>query len=484
MTRRHLDPVRNVSRADGASGAQGASSACSASNHRPGRSRPVMATALAAALLSATAACGVGGAEGSSAAEGQPKRTGKVSGEITFRTLQLKPNFTAYVQGVIDAFEKKYPGTKVTWEDVPGDGYNEKLVADAQAGGLPDVVNLNTDSFQLLGDRGMLADVARLDPKIAQEYVPGAWEQYKLPGKGDGVYAYPWYVTPEILTYNRELFAKAGLDVNKPPTTVEQFFDQAERIAKAADGRYSAFMADPKGRLPGDWQKMGVPILNKEKDAFAFDTSKAVEWVQRMKKLYAMGAMPKESLTKADDLAQLYGAGKLVFGPGSPGVLKDVKRNSPSAYANTQVAPAVTGTLKHIGIYTQSLGVRKDTAHPDAAAEFAKWVTNGPNQVAFSKQVTIYPSNAKGLADPYFADRGDGKDPETMARAIGAEELKAAQLDANTPVEWTTQVGDAVVREMQKGIKGEEEPAAAVKNAQEAANKILEQQQKHQKQKR
>ncbi|MEU7224472.1 ABC transporter substrate-binding protein [Streptomyces chrestomyceticus] len=477
MTRRHLAPVCS------ASNEHKTRDFYNASNVRPVRTRLVFATALAAALMSATAACGVGGAEGTSAAEGQPKRTGKVSGEITFRTLQLKPTFTAYVQGVIDAFEKKYPDVKVTWEDVPGDGYNEKLVADAQAGGLPDVVNLNTDSFQLLGDRGMLADVARLDPKIAQEYVPGAWDQYKLPGKGDGVYAYPWYVTPEILTYNKELFAKAGLDVNKPPATVEQFFDQAERIAKAADGRYSAFMADPKGRLPGDWQKMGVPILNEDKSAFVFDTPKAVEWVQRMKKLYAMGAMPKESLTKADDLAQLYGAGKLVFGPGSPGILKDVKRNSPSAYANTRVAPAVTGTLKHIGIYTQSLGVRKDTEHPDAAAEFAKWVTNGPNQVAFSKQVTIYPSNAKGLADPYFADRGDGKDPETMARAIGAEELKAAQLDANTPVEWTTQVGDAVVREMQKGIKGEEEPAAAVKNAQEAANKILEQQQKHQQQK-
>ncbi|OKH97846.1 ABC transporter substrate-binding protein [Streptomyces sp. CB02923] len=430
--------------------------------------------------MSATAACGVGGAEGSTAAEGQPKRTGKISGEITFRTLQLKPMFTTYVQGVIDAFGKKYPDVKVTWEDVPGDGYNEKLVADAQAGGLPDVVNLNTDSFQLLGDRGMLADVAQLDPQVAKEYVPGAWEQYKLPGKGAGVYAYPWYVTPEILTYNKELFAAAGLDVNKPPATVEQFFDQAERIAAASGSRYTAFMADPKGRLPGDWQKMGVPILDKKKSAFAFDTPKAVEWVQRMKKLYAMGAMPKESLTKADDLAQLYGAGKLVFGPGSPGVLKDVRRNSPSAYAKTQVAGAVTGTLGHIGIYTQSLGVRKDTRHPDAAAEFAKWVTNGPNQVAFAKQVTIYPSNAKGLADPYFADRGDGKDPETMARAIGAEELKSARLDANTPVEWTTQVGDAVVREMQKGIKGEETPETAVKNAQAAANKILAQQQKRQ----
>ncbi|MDJ0382734.1 sugar ABC transporter substrate-binding protein [Streptomyces sp. G-G2] len=435
---------------------------------RSNLTRTALATLVAGTLLGASA-CGMsGGADVKEAA-----KTGKVSGEITFRTLQLKPKFTGYVQGVIDAFEKKYPDAKVKWEDVPGDGYNEKLVADAQAGALPDVVNLSTDSFQLLGDRGMLADVAKLDGEVAKDYVPGAWEQFKLPGKGDGVYAYPWYVTPEILTYNKDLFVKAGLDPEKPPTTIEQFFDYADQIAARSGGQYSAFMADPKGRLPGDWQKMGVPILNPQQDSFVFDTDKAVAWVERMKDLYAKGAMPKESLLKSDDISQLYGAGKLVFGPGSPGFVKDIKQNAPAVYAGTHVAGAVTGTLGHIGIYAQSLGIRKDTKHLDAATEFAKWVTNGPNQVEFSRHATIYPSNAKGLADPHFSDRGDGKDAETTARAVGAEQLKTAQLDANTPVQWTNQVGDAVVREVQKAINGEQDARTAVKKAQEEANKVL-----------
>ncbi|MFJ3961818.1 ABC transporter substrate-binding protein [Streptomyces sp. NPDC090036] len=433
----------------------------------PTRTAAALLTTLA--LLS-TPACGLGGG---AADTKEAERTGKVAGGITFRTLQLKPTFTAYVQGVIDAFEQRYPEVEVKWEDVPGDGYNEKLVADAQAGALPDVVNLSTDSFQLLGDRGMLADVARLDGAMAKEYVPGAWEQFKLPGRGDSVYAYPWYVTPEILTYNRELFEKAGLDPDRPPTSVEQFFDCAERIAATSGGRYSAFMADPKGRLPGDWQKMGIPILSEQQDRFTFDTDKAVQWVERMKDLYAKGAMPKESLLKSDDINQLYGGGKIVFGPGSPGFVKDIKQNAPQIYAKTQVAGAVTGSLGHIGIYAQSLGIRKDTKHLDAAAEFARWVTNGPNQVEFSRKATIYPSNAQGLADPFFSDKGDGKDAETLARAVGADQLKTAALDANTPVQWTNQVGDAVVREMQKAIKGEQDPRTAVQRAQEAANKLL-----------
>ncbi|MFD3330242.1 ABC transporter substrate-binding protein [Streptomyces sp. NPDC058701] len=436
---------------------------------RSNPTRTAVATLVAGVLLS-TSACGLSGGTGE---VDEAERTGRVSGDIRFRTLQLKPVFTSYVQGVIDAFEDKYPDVEVTWEDVPGDGYNEKLVADAQAGALPDVVNLSTDSFQLLGDRGMLADVARLDGALAGDYVPGAWEQFKLPGKGDAVYAYPWYVTPEILTYNRELFERSGLDPSEPPTSVEQFFDYAERIAAGSGGRYAAFMADPKGRLPGDWQKMGVPILNEERDRFTFDTDRAVAWVERMKDLYAKGAMPRESLLTSADVNQLYGAGKLVFGPGSPGFVKDVKQNAPQVYAHTEVAGAVTGTLGHIGIYAQSLGIRKDTAHLDAAAAFAAWVTNGPNQVEFSRKATIYPSNARGLADPLFSDRGDGKDAETVARAVGAEQLKSAALDANTPVQWTSQVGDAVVRQVQRAITGEQDARSAVRKAQEEANRLL-----------
>ncbi|WP_228449579.1 ABC transporter substrate-binding protein [Streptomyces alkaliterrae] len=430
----------------------------------------LLTSGLLLASLLATAACGLS-ASGEDTS-GEPERTGRIAGQITFRTLQLKPNFTEYVQGVIDAFEKEHPDVRVKWEDVPGEGYNEKLVADAQAGTLPDVVNLNTDSFQLLADRGMLADVAALDPKARADFVPGAWDQYRLPGRS-GVYAYPWYVTPEILTFNARLYRAAGLDPDKPPTSVEQYFDHAERIADRSGGRYAAFMADPQGRLPGDWQKMGVPILDERRDAFVFDTPKAVEWVERMRDLYAKGAMPRESLTGSQDINQLYGSGRLVFGPGSPGFIKDIKDNAPKVYRETAVAPAVTGKLGHIGIYTQSLGIRKGTRHVDAAVEFAKWVTNGPNQVAFSKAATIYPSNSRGLDDPYFSDRGDGSDPETVARVVGAEQLREAGLDANTPVEWTNQVGDAVNREMHRAIKGDVRPADAVRRAQEAANRIL-----------
>jgi hypothetical protein len=52
-----------------------------------------------------------------------PGRTsGTVTGEVSLQTWALKPKFTDYVQGVIDVFQKKYPGVHVTWLDQPADG--------------------------------------------------------------------------------------------------------------------------------------------------------------------------------------------------------------------------------------------------------------------------------------------------------------------------------------------------------------------------
>ncbi len=78
---------------------------------------------------------------------GSGKLTGDVKGKITFQTTNLKKDFGDYFNGVIAAFEKAHPDTTVKWIDDPGDSqFTQRLVADAQACTLPDVVNLNVNT--------------------------------------------------------------------------------------------------------------------------------------------------------------------------------------------------------------------------------------------------------------------------------------------------------------------------------------------------
>lgn len=103
-------------------------------------SRRALAAAATVAVLLPLSACG-SGSDGS----GSTDASGKVEGDITFQTWNLRANFKPYFEGVIADFEKKYPGTHVKWVDQPAEGYADKISADAAGGTLPDVVNVSPD---------------------------------------------------------------------------------------------------------------------------------------------------------------------------------------------------------------------------------------------------------------------------------------------------------------------------------------------------
>lgn len=104
-------------------------------------SRRAFAAAAAAVVLMPLSACGSGGDDG-----GSTDASGKVEGDITFQTWNLRANFKSYFEGVISGFEKQYPGTHVKWIDQPAEGYADKISADAAGGTLPDVVNVSRTS--------------------------------------------------------------------------------------------------------------------------------------------------------------------------------------------------------------------------------------------------------------------------------------------------------------------------------------------------
>lgn len=153
-------------------------------------SRRVFAAAAAAVVLMPLSACGSGGEDG-----GSTDASGKVEGDITFQTWNLRANFKPYFEGVISDFEKKYPGTHVKWIDQPAEGYADKISADAAGGTLPDVVNVSPDLVAPLAKAGLALDLDKSAAKYKSEYLPGAWASHEIPGM-TGTYAFPGTSTP------------------------------------------------------------------------------------------------------------------------------------------------------------------------------------------------------------------------------------------------------------------------------------------------
>lgn len=422
--------------------------------------------ALAAAVVALAlplSACGSGGDEG-----GSTDASGKVEGDITFQTWNLRANFKPYFEGLIADFEKKYPGTKVKWVDQPAEGYADKISADAAGGTLPDVVNVSPDLVAPLAKAGLALDLDKSAAKYKKEYLPGAWASHEIPGM-EGTYAFPWYLNTGPLFYNKSLFKEAGLDASKPPKTYDELFDDALELADKSDGKVATLANVPTIE---DFGRYGVELMNKEGTAFAFNDAKGVELLTKYKELYDAKALDSQALTATPESSgKKFLTGAVAMNPGSALDLGNFKKQAPNLYKNIGITDQITSTGK-VNMYVMGVMVNAQTRRTPAAVAFAHFVTDAQNQMSFAKKVAIFPSTAGSLDDPYFT-KEDGTD-ETRVRIAAAKSLKNAVN--YTPVLFSEQMKTELRNSVAKALQGKVSPEEALDNAVKACDRLLKQQ--------
>ncbi|TXS43342.1 sugar ABC transporter substrate-binding protein [Streptomyces sp. uw30] len=426
-------------------------------------SRRALAAAFAVCIALPLSACGSGGG-GSATADA----SGKVEGDITFQTWNLRAIFKDYFEGLIADFEKKYPGTDVKWIDQPAEGYADKISADAAGGTLPDVVNVSPDLVAPLAKAGLALDLDKAASQYKKEYLEGAWASHRIPGM-QGTYAFPWYLNTGPLFYNKTLFKEAGLDAEQPPKTYDEVFDAALKMAKETDGKVATLANVPTVE---DFGRYGVELMNKEGTAFSFNDAKGVELLTKYKELYDAKALDPQALTATPESSgKKFLTGAVAMNPGSALDLGNFKKQAPNLYKNIGITDQITST-GHVNMYVMGVMVNAQTKRTPAAVAFAHYVTDAAHQMSFAKQVAIFPSTAGSLDDPYFT-KEDGTD-ETRVRVAAAKSLKNAVN--YTPVLFSEQMKTELRNEVAKALQGKESPKEALDNAVKACNTLLQQQ--------
>ncbi|EGX57220.1 solute-binding protein, partial [Streptomyces zinciresistens K42] len=407
-------------------------------------------------------ACGSGGGGG-----GPADASGKVEGDITFQTWNLRANFKDYFDGVIADFEKKYPGTNVKWIDQPAEGYADKISADAAGGTLPDVVNVSPDLVAPLAGAGLALDLDKAAAKYRKQYLAGAWASHRIPGM-TGTYAFPWYLNTGPLFYNKTLFEKAGLDPERPPKTYGEVFDAALKMAKATDGKVATLANVPTIE---DFGRYGVALMNEKGTAFSFNDAKGVELLTKYKELYDAKALDPQALTATPESSgRKFLTGAVAMNPGSALDLGNFRKQAPNLYENIGITDQITSTGS-ANMYVMGVMVNARTERTPAAVAFAAFVTDAERQMSFAKKVAIFPSTAGSLDDPYFTEE-DGTD-ETRVRVAAAKSLKNAVN--YTPVLFSEQMKTALRNEVAKALQGRQSPRQALDNAVAACDKLLRQ---------
>ncbi len=346
--------------------------------------------------------------------------------EVEFWTMQLQPEFTDYFNTLIEAFEAENPGIQVRWIDVPWADMQSKILTAVSAGTAPDVVNLNPDfASQLASKKAWLPLDDRIDPNAKATYLDKIWNASTLDGNSFGI---PWYLTTRIALYNQDLFAAA--DIAEPPQTYEELAVVAEQI-KAATGKYAffiSFVPEDAADVLQSFVQMGVPLIDEQGNA-AFDTPEGQAVFQYWTDLYQRELLPREVLTQGHRRAvELYQAGETALLAAGAEFLGTIEKNAPSIAAVTASAPQISGATGKKNVAVMNLVIPRSTDAPEAALQFALYVTNDANQLAFAQAANVLPSTVAALEDSYFTEPPTDASPVALARSVSAGQMPDAEV--------------------------------------------------------
>jgi len=200
------------------------------------------------AAFAAVTLAGVGLLAGCASSSGDSS-DGKV--HITVASLipgSDKAAFAAFDERVKE-FEKANPNIVLKTEEYQWTG---PTFATQLAGGtLPDVFNVPFTDSQSLLQAGQLADITAEVNKLsyADKFNENVLAVAK---KGDKIYGIPYGPYAMGLSYNREIFTKAGLDPDKPPTTWDEVRADAKTISEKVPG-VAGYMQMTQGNT-GGWE--------------------------------------------------------------------------------------------------------------------------------------------------------------------------------------------------------------------------------------
>ncbi|MFD5214403.1 ABC transporter substrate-binding protein [Microbacterium sp. NPDC058345] len=424
--------------------------------------RSTLALGVAAATALALTGC-TGGTAGGGGDAGPVDTSGELSGTIQFQTWSLKnEKFTPYFEDLIAAFEEEHPDVTVDWIDQPGDGYQDKILSQANSNTLPDVLNLPPDIAFPLVQAGKLLDLDKADPALKDMYNAGGWDAYSDYSGVEGTYGLPWYLGSDASWWNLAALQPYGITEDNLPSTTDEWLDAAEKVATDSDGKVQLVSS-----MPGldTFVAAGLPVMDAD-GTFAFNTAEAEAIVQKYADAYAAGAMPAEALTGSyAGNAEMFLQGKVAYTTGGPGFAGDLRTKAPTL-ADTSVATARPGTPP---LFVQGINISNDSDNKEAALAFAKFLTNEENQVEFAILTGggFAPGTAGGADEVVSAVQADLEPAQADAMALMFESLPKAKA---TPFQWTGDMSTYLNQQIALAIKGDMTPKDALDKIVDYAN--------------
>lgn len=373
----------------------------------------------AAALIVPLAACGGSGNGGTATAEGIPAKGTDDGAEITLWT---RSPLERQAKNVVEAYNKSHKN-QVKLEIIPNDDMEGKVGGASQTDSLPDILAGDVVRIPYWASEGIFTDITKqidgLDNKadLQQGHIEA--------GTVDGAeYTLPFITDVSVMVWNKTLYKEAGLDPEQGPKSIDQFVEQAKKVAALnKDGVAGSYLAGQSGGalvfdlFPSVWAD-GESVMNKDGSEATLDNDSMKGVLDAYKELAnttnGLGAGSKEE-TGATWTAP-FANGKIGVMPypnTSTTALFDAEKDGGFEVGVAPIPGTKEGkTSTFLG--GDAMGISKDSKHVAQAWNFLYWLMQSDAQ----KEV--------------FADQGD--------TASNIQTLKTAYKDADPRIQTINSV--------------------------------------------
>ena len=373
----------------------------------------------AAALIVPLAACGGSGNGGTATAEGIPAKGTDDGTEITLWT---RSPLERQAKNVVEAYNKSHKN-QVKLEIIPNDDMEGKVGGASQTDSLPDILAGDVVRIPYWASEGIFTDITKqidgLDNKadLQQGHIEA--------GTVDGAeYTLPFITDVSVMVWNKNLYKEAGLDPEQGPKSIDQFVEQAKKVAALnKDGVAGSYLAGQSGGalvfdlFPSVWAD-GESVMNKDGSEATLDNDSMKGVLDAYKELAnttnGLGAGSKEE-TGATWTAPFANGkiGVMHYPNTSTTALFDAEKDGGFEVGVAPIPGTKEGkTSTFLG--GDAMGISKDSKHVAQAWNFLYWLMQSDAQ----KEV--------------FADQGD--------TASNIQTLKTAYKDADPRIQTINSV--------------------------------------------
>jgi multiple sugar transport system substrate-binding protein len=309
----------------------------------------------------------------------------------------------------------QHPDVRVRVQPLPaGRSTEEVLLAAIVAKATPDVSS--NVSSALLSRLVRAGGVVRLDQRIAtaarlQERASAAMlAPLRLPD--GGIYAFPWKTNPEMLMYNVDLLAAAGVS---PPRNHSEMLDAFRRLARDTDGDgrndrwamwatlkttwferfydfYPLYLASSGGR---------TLVANGE---VTFDNDAAAAAMELLRRGFAEGLLPRSNFALGRDPFADGTVAMKIIGPWFIREMDELKvRGLRYDVVPVPASDSVREDARFAFADLRSIAVFSTSRYPDDAARFVAFLTSPAADRLLIEEASQLPYRRGLAADPRFA---------------------------------------------------------------------------------